>query len=50
MGIPVTINEEIIGRACRRDVKGSFQWSLNKKTSSWKATVCETQFNNLPKG
>jgi len=24
MGIPVTINEEVIGKACRRDVDGAF--------------------------
>jgi len=34
MGIPVTITEEVIGRACRRDVEGAFQWNLNSKTSS----------------
>jgi len=46
MGIPVTITEEVIGKACIRDVDGAFQWNLNKKTSPWKATVRETLFNN----
>jgi len=50
MGIPVTIIEEVIGKAWRRDVEGSFQWNLNKKTSTWKATMCETLFNNNAKG
>jgi len=30
MRIPVTITEEIIGRACRREVEGAFQWNLNR--------------------
>jgi len=34
MGIPITITEEVIGSAARRDFEGSFQWNLNKKTSS----------------
>jgi len=42
--------EEIIGKAYRRDVDGSFQWNLNKKTSSWKGIVCETLFNNNATG
>jgi hypothetical protein len=50
MGIPVTITEEDIGKACRIDIDGAFQWNLNKKTSSWKATVCETLFNNNARG
>ena len=50
MGIPITINEEIIGRACRRKVEGVFQWDLNSKTSIWKETVVDTLFNGNPVG
>ena len=46
MGIPITITEEVIGRAARRDVEGSFQWNLNNKTSSWKEIVHETPYKN----
>jgi len=48
MGIPITINEEIIGRACRRKVEGAFQWDLNSKTSTWKEAVVDTLFNGNP--
>lgn len=34
MGIPVTVSEEIIGRAYKRNVEGALQWTLNSKTSS----------------
>jgi len=50
MGIPITINEEVIGRACRRKAEGSFQWDLNSKTSVWKEIVCDTLFNGDPNG
>ena len=50
MGIHVTIIEEVIGKACRKDVDGAFQWNLNKKTSSWNAIVRETLFNNNVRG
>jgi len=46
MGIPITITEEIIGRASRRDVNGKFQWKLHKKTSSWIQTTYETWYKN----
>ena len=36
MGIPITINEEVIGRACRRSVEGAFQWTLVVKQSLFK--------------
>jgi SNF family Na+-dependent transporter len=39
MGIPVTIIEEVIGKACRRQVARAFQWNLNKKTSTWISVV-----------
>ena len=48
MGIPITINEEIIGRACRRKVEGAFQWDLNSKTSICKETVVDILFNGNP--
>ena len=34
LGIPITIAEEVIGRATRCDVEGKFQWDLNSRTSS----------------
>jgi len=49
MGIPVTITEEVIGRGCRRDVDGAFQWDL-KQTSSWKPKVIQTLFKGDAKG
>jgi len=50
MVILVTITEEIIARACRRDVEGSIKENLNSKTSPWKATVRDSLFNGNPKG
>jgi len=50
MGIPVTITEEVIGRACIRDVEGAFQWNLNSKTSTWIPVVRDTLFNGNKKG
>jgi len=49
MEIPVTITEEVIGRACRRNVEGAFQWDL-KQTSSWKPIVIQTLFKGNAKG
>jgi len=46
MGIRITITEEVIGKAYRRDVDGSFQWNLNKKSSPWKATIHETMYKH----
>jgi len=42
IGIPVTIIEEVIGRACRRSVEGTFQSNLNTKTSDWIPMVKQT--------
>lgn len=50
MGIPITMNEEIIGRACRREVEDSFQWNLNNKKSPWKEIVNKSLFNGKNKG
>jgi len=50
MGILVTITEEIITRACRRDAEGSIEENLNSKTSPWKAVVRNSLFNGNPKG
>ena len=50
MGILVTISEEVIGRACRREVEGAFQWSLNKKTSEWIPVVKKTLFKGKKDG
>jgi len=40
----------VIGKACRRNVEGSFQWNLNSKKSTWKTTVRDTLFNGNAKG
>jgi len=45
-GIPITITEEVIGRATRCEVEGKFQWDLNKKTSSWIQTTFEALYKN----
>ena len=50
MGIPVTITEEVIGRACRRSVEGAFQWNLNKKTSDWIPVVKQSLFKGKKDG
>jgi len=39
MEIPVTITEEVIARACRRDDEGYIEENLNSITSPWKAIV-----------
>ena len=31
MGIPITITEEVIARACRMALEGRFQWNVSKK-------------------
>ena len=48
MGIPLTITEEVIGRAYRRNVEGAFHWDL-KQTTSWKPIVIETLFKGNAK-
>jgi len=50
MGIPVTITEEVIGRACRRSVEGAFQWNPNKKTSDWISVVKQSLFKGKKDG
>jgi hypothetical protein len=50
MGIPITITEEVIGKACRRKIEGAFQWSLNKKTSEWIPVVKQTLFKGKKDG
>jgi len=49
MGIPVTITEEIISRAIRRAVEGSYEEGLDK-TSPWNDVVNMTMFNSTKKG
>jgi hypothetical protein len=50
MGITVTITEEVNGKACRREVEGAFQWSLNKKTSDRIPVVKKTLFKGKKDG
>jgi len=50
VGIPVTITEEVIGRACRRSVEGAFQWNLNKKTCDWIPVVKQSLFKGKKDG
>jgi len=50
MGIPITITEEVIGKACRRNVEGAFQWNLNKKTSDWISVVKQSLFKGKKDG
>jgi len=49
IGIPVTITEEIIGRAIRRAAEGSDEEGLDK-TSPWNEVVNKTMFNSTKKG
>jgi len=49
MGIPVTITEEIVARAIRRAVEGSYEEGLDK-TSPWNEVVNKTMFNSSKKG
>jgi len=49
MGIPITIIEEVIARACIKEAEGSFQGDM-KKTSSWKPIVIQTLFKGKEKG
>jgi len=39
MGIPVTITEETIAKACRREAEGSFEENLDSKTSMLEQNV-----------
>jgi len=39
VGIPVTISEEVIARAIRREVEGSYEEGLESKTSPWNEVV-----------
>jgi len=48
MGIPITITEEIIGRAARCEVEGKFQRNLNKKKSSWIQTTYDALYKHNP--
>ena len=50
MGIPISIYEETIAKACGRDAEGSFKENLNSKTSPWKAVVNRSLFNGKKKG
>jgi len=50
MGIPVTITEKVIARACRREAKGSIEENLNNLTCPWKAIFNKSQFNGKKKG
>ena len=45
MGIPITITEEVIARACRVAPKGRFQWNVSKKNP-----LLESYINLLLKG
>ena len=38
MGIPITITEEVIAKACRVSANGRFIWNANRTYPSWKAT------------
>ncbi|KEH25995.1 hypothetical protein MTR_6g039060 [Medicago truncatula] len=48
MGMEVTINEEIIARACRCSEGGQFQWDAPK--AIWEGTVNATLFHGRSKG
>jgi len=50
MGIPITITKEVIGKACRRNVEGTFQRNLNKKTSDWIPVVKQSLFKGKKEG
>jgi len=50
MGIPVSITEEVIARACRRKAEGSYEENLDNKTSPWIEVMNMTMFNNTKKG
>jgi len=50
MGIPITIIEEVIARACKREAEGSIEENLNSQTSPWKAIVNKSLFNGKKKG
>jgi len=44
--IPITITEEIIGKAARRSNDGNFEWNLNKKTCPWIQTTYEALYKH----
>jgi len=50
MGIPVTITEDVIARACRITVKGSIEENLNSVTSHCKGIVKDYMFKGNAKG
>jgi hypothetical protein len=50
MGIPVSISEDTIAKACRREAEGSFEENLDNKTSPWIEVVNMTMFNSMKKG
>jgi len=50
MGIPITITKEVIGKSCRRNVEGAFQWNLNKKTNDWISVVKQSLFKGKKDG
>ena len=45
MGIPITITEEVIARACRMAPEGKIQWNVSKKNP-----LLESYTNLLLKG
>jgi len=45
MGIPITIIEEVIARACRMAPEGRFQWNVSRKNP-----LLESYTNLLLKG
>jgi len=45
MGIPITITEEVIARACRMAPEGRFQWKVSRKNP-----LLESYTNLLLKG
>ena len=45
MGIPITITEEVIARACKMALEGRFQWNVSKKNP-----LLESYTNLLRKG
>jgi len=50
MGIPVTISEEVIARAIRREAEGSYEECLEGKKNPWNEVVNMTMFNSTKRG
>ena len=50
MGIPISISEDTIAKACRRAAECSFEENLDNKTSPWIEVVNMTMFNSTKKG